>query len=123
MANNPGNNNYDALRDQNRIPVATGQSNADSTQSLPFLCDHVTGRLLVDISGGSSTTFYSETPSGAIDGVNKVYTTAHTINTVLSLIYNGESQHPTEYTVSGAGFTEVTALPAISGAAFTIVYV
>lgn len=47
--------NYDATRDGNRVPVAMGQSNADATQTLPFLLDHVTGRLLVDDSGASST--------------------------------------------------------------------
>jgi len=113
---------YDALRDQNRIPVAMGQSNIDSTQALPLLIDHVTGRVLTDASG-AVTSIYSETPTGAIDGSNTVYTTSHTITTVIGMWYNGQFIHPAEYTVSGAGFTMGIALPAVSGAAFTISYV
>lgn len=111
---------YDATRDGNRIPVAMGQSNIDATQTLPFLNDHITGRLLVDATGA---TIYTETPTGAIDGVNKAYTTTHAITTVIGMWYNGQFIHPAEYTVAGAGFTMGTALPAISGAAFTISYV
>lgn len=47
---------YDATRDQNRVPVAAGQSNVDATQALPFLIDHITGRLLVDSGGGGAGT-------------------------------------------------------------------
>lgn len=117
----PSSNNYANLHDQNRIPVASGQSNTDSTQSLPFLMDSVTGRLLVSTSGGAAT-IYTQTPVGAIDGVNKAYTTTNSITTVIGLWYNGQFIHPAEYTPSGAGFTMGTALPVISGAAFTISY-
>ena len=72
-------------------------------------------------SGGGGQA-YSETPNGAVNGSNKVYTTTQPIGTVLTLEYNGEFIHPAEYTVSGSGFTMVTALPTIAGAAFTIVY-
>lgn len=121
MPNVPSTNNYQSLHDQNRVTVAMGQSNVDASQSLPFLLDHVTGRLLVSTS--SSGTIFTETPQGAIDGVNKIYTTTNTITTVIGLWYNGEFIHPAEYTVSGAGFTMRTALPVIPGAAFTISYV
>lgn len=111
-----------ALREQNRIPVALGQSNTDSTVVLPFLIDAVTGRLLVSSTGGSAT-IYTQTPTGLVNGSNTVYTTVNTITTVIGLWYNGQFIHPAEYTPSGAGFTMGTALPAISGAAFTISYV
>lgn len=201
MSNNPGNNNYQNLRDQNRVTVASGQSNLDSTQSLPFLINGITGRVLVDISSslgaawynetpsglvnGVNTTFtlantpatnslvltiarqpqilgtdytisgntitylsppasgltphnaiyavasgtlvgqvYVETPSGAIDGSNTVYTVSNTINTVIGIWINGEFIDPGSYIVSGAGFTMNTALPtALSGLPFTITYV
>jgi len=122
MPNNPGTSTYQNLRDQNRVTIASGQSNADSTQSLPFLIDHVTGRLLVASTGGGSGAALVETPGGSIDGVNTVYTTTNQIGTVLNLFYNGGEIHPAEYTVSGSGFTMGTALPVIPGAAFTIVY-
>lgn len=74
-------------------------------------------------SSGGSATIFTQTPTGTIDGVNKTYTTAHTITTVIGLWYNGEFVHPSEYTVSGSGFTMGTALPAFSPAgSFTISY-
>ncbi len=51
MSFNPGLDNYTAARDGQRTPVATGVSNTDATQTLPFKIDSVTGRVLVD-SGG-----------------------------------------------------------------------
>jgi hypothetical protein len=73
--------------------------------------------------GGGAATIYTETPGGAIDGVNKIYTTTQPITTVIGLWYNGEFIHPAEYTVSGSGFTMGTALPVFSPAgAFTISY-
>lgn len=77
-------------------------------------------------SSGSSTTTtnYVETPTGLINGSNTVYTTAHTITTVLGMWINGQFIHPSEYTVSGAGFTMSTALDAsLSGTGFTISYI
>lgn len=72
-------------------------------------------------TGGGGQIFV-QTPVGAIDGVNRAYTTTHPIGIVVGLDYNGEAIHPSEYTVSGSGFTMTTALPVISGAAFTIAY-
>lgn len=112
-----------AIRDQNRITVALGVSNADSTVTLPFKIDSSTGRVLVDNSG-SGTTVYTETPVGTIDGVNVTFTVAHTINTVYSFAINGMYIHPTtDYTATGTTITFTSAPPAdLSGKAFTIVY-
>ena len=110
-----------ALRDQNRVPVALGQSSTDSTVSLPFKIDPVTGRVLTDATGASAT-IYTQTPVGLIDGANKIYTTTNSITTVIGMWFNGQFVHPAEYTVAGAGFTMGMALPAIGGAAFTISY-
>ncbi len=72
---------------------------------------------------GSSTTVYSETPTGLVNGSNKVYTVLHTINTVIGMWINGQFIHPSEYATAGAGFTMVTALDAsLSGTGFTISY-
>lgn len=80
------------------------------------------GRISVTGSGGSATT-YSETPSGAIDGVNKVYTTVHTINTIINFAINGAYIHPADYSVAGNTITFVTALDAsLTGLPFTVVY-
>ena len=64
----------------------------------------------------------TETPSGLINGVNTVYTTTQTIGTVILLAFNGQFIHPSEYVVSGAGFTMNTALPNFAGD-FTISYI
>jgi len=45
----------DAKRDQNHVPSALGVSSADSTTTLPFKIDPVTGRLLVGTASGSGT--------------------------------------------------------------------
>lgn len=75
------------------------------------------------IATGGLGTIYTETPTGAIDGSNKAYTTAHTINTVLSFYINGEFIHPSQYSVSGDTITFVTALDSsLSGLPFTIIY-
>ena len=83
MSNNPGNNVYENLRDGNRVTVASGQSNADSTQSLPFLCDHVTGRLLIDSTGSSGGQVNSVVAGTGIsvnnaDPVNPIVTATNT---------------------------------------------
>lgn len=45
----------EAKRDQNFVPSALGVSSADSTTTLPFKIDNITGRLYVDLAGGSGT--------------------------------------------------------------------
>jgi hypothetical protein len=91
-----------------------------------------TGWTVTDLGGGvaaiqnpaTTSTPYTETPSGAVDGANKSYTTAHAINAIYSLAINGQFIHPSDYVVSGAGFTMNTALPVeLSGLPFTIIYV
>ncbi len=75
-------------------------------------------------TAGTVTTTYSQTPVGLIDGINTTYTTSHSITTVINLAINGQYIHPSEYTVSGAGFTMLVPLDAsLSGLGFTIVYV
>lgn len=102
--------------------IPTGDSVVSQILNHPLL------RVLLHGGGGSTstggtTTFYQQTPVGAVDGANKIYTTANPTNTIISLIYNGENIHPGEYTKNASGFTMATALPVIPGAAFTITYV
>lgn len=76
------------------------------------------------ISTGGIGTIYTETPGGLINGTNKVYTTAHTITTILSFSINGEFIHPSDYSFTGTTITFVTALDSsLSGKPFTIIYV
>lgn len=80
------------------------------------------GRVTLTATGGGGTT-YSETPTGAINGSNKAYTTAHAITTIINFAINGQYIHPAEYSVSGTTITFVTALDAsLSGTGFTVIY-
>ena len=98
--------NYDAIRDQNRVPVAMGQSSVDSTQTLPFKIDPVTGRLLVDATGATGTAVYNEVVSGS----GTAWTLAHTPTTDTLMLYaNGQRLTPTvDYSLSGTAITTVT---------------
>lgn len=80
------------------------------------------GRITLTAMGGGGTT-YSETPSGLVNGSNKIYTTLHTVTTVINFAINGAYIHPADYSVVGTTITFVTALDAsLSGLPFTIVY-
>ncbi len=62
----------DAPRDQNHVPTALGVSSTDGITTLPFEIDPITGRLLVDATGGGGIT--EITVTGTVDGSNKVFT-------------------------------------------------
>lgn len=122
-----GQNTY---HDGNHVAVIAGVSSTDGkTIVLPWV-DPVTHRLLVTSTGGGTTTVYTETPSGAINGSNLTYTVAHTINSIFSFAINGQYLHPRDigagtgdYTFSGMTVTFLSALPAmLAGTSFTIVY-
>lgn len=71
-----------------------------------------------------ATSFYVETPVGAINGVNTVYTVSARITAIISLTINGQFIHPSEYAFSDRTITFNTPLDAsLSGLPFTIVYV
>jgi hypothetical protein len=78
---------------------------------------------MITVTGGGST-FYTETPSGLIDGSNVTYTVLHTINTIMSFAINGMFLHEgTDFTKSGVTLTFLTPLDAsLSGKPFTIIY-
>lgn len=70
-----------------------------------------------------TSTFYSETPTGTINGVNKIFTVIHPINFIFTLAMNGQFIHPVDYSVLGSTITFINA-PDISysGLPFTINY-
>ena len=82
-------------------------------------------------TGGDANVAYSllrlikkETPSGLVNGTNKVYTTTSAIKTIIHFAINGESIMDDEYTFSGSTITMTTAIPSgLSGKSFRIVYV
>jgi len=115
--------------DQNSRGSLTAVSSIDFETIVRLVADPITGRLLVDSSGGSSLTIFSETPSGAIDGSNVTYTVLNTITTVLTFGINGQLLQPdtatqtNDFSTSGNTITLHTPLDAsLSGRPFTIVY-
>lgn len=75
------------------------------------------------ISSTGSTTIYTETPVGLVNGINTSYTVLHTINSIYSFSINGAFIHPADYTAVGTTITFSTPLDAsLSGLPFTIVY-
>ncbi len=111
-------------------PISVAQSGTTKTKlvrRLNFTGATVThnpdGTTTVAVTGGAGNTFYTETPSGLINGSNKVYTVLHSITSVLNFSINGSYIHPSDYTAVGTTITFVTALDAsLAGLPFTIVY-
>jgi hypothetical protein len=114
-----------AYRDQNSVPTLIGASNVDGFTPVRVYADPVTHRLLVDTASSTGTAVNDETPSGTIDGANKVFTLAHApLAGTLQLFLNGQFVHPTaEYTLAGSTITFVTAPDVgFAGLPFTAVY-
>lgn len=73
---------------------------------------------------GDTPTFYIETPTGLVNGINSTYTVAHTITTVISFGINGTFIHPSDYSTSTNTINFVSPPDdSLSGTPFTIVYV
>lgn len=107
--------------DNDHTATLMAVSSADGKTPVVVWADPSTHRIL---TSSTTTTVYTETPTGAIDGVNTTYTTVHTINSIFSFAINGQYLHPTaDYTTSGSTITMTSPLPAgLSGKPFTIVY-
>jgi len=96
--------NYQAIRDQQRVPVAMGVSNTDATQTLPLKIDSVTGRVLIDSATGTAV------DNEVVSGSGTSWTLAHTpLTDTLKLYANGQRLTPTvDYTLVGTTITTVT---------------
>lgn len=109
-----------SYHDNNHIPVLMAVSSSDGKTPVLVWADPTTHRLLIT---SGTTTVYTETPSGLINGSNTSYTVLHTINNIFSFAINGQYIHPSDYSTSGDTITFGTALPSsLSGLPFTIVY-
>lgn len=109
----------------NGVPLGTAGFNVFDFQGSITASDEGNGVAEINGSGsggGGGGQIYVQTPVGLIDGTNKTYTVANTIGEIVELEYNGEFIHPSEYTISAATFSMITALPVISGASFTVAY-
>lgn len=110
-----------SYHDNNHVAVLMATSSSDGKTPVLVWADPTTHRLLTT---AGTTTIYTETPTGLINGSNVTYTVLHTINNVFGLYINGQFLHPTtDYTTSGTTITMTTALvSSFSGLPFTIVY-
>lgn len=81
------------------------------------------GGFTVSAAGGTST-FYNDTISGTVNGVNKTFTVSNTISSALALFLAGAPyQLTTDYTVSGITITFVTAPDiSLSGQPFYLIH-
>lgn len=94
----------DAYRDQNNVPTLIAVSNVDGKTPVRLYADPVTHRLLVDLSGVSSTAV--EVPTGSVDGSNLVFTFT---SLPIAISIDGLLRRPTKgYTISGTGPYTVT---------------
>lgn len=92
--------------DRNERGSLTAVSSVDGVTIVRLVADPITGRLLVDLSGGGSNTFvYNEVVSGS--GTSWIL--AHTPVLGMQAIYaNGQRLTPTvDYSISGASITTV----------------
>lgn len=119
---------------RNKLEILTGEDRLDisavkgAEERISKLENRPTrtggGTTDIGVAFSLSRIVQTETPSGAIDGVNTAYTVVKEIKAILFFIINGEAIHPAEYTVSKHTITFTTPLPAsLSGKNFTIVYV
>lgn len=122
-----GQNTY---HDGDHVAVIAAVSSSDGVSIVLPWADPVTHRLLTTSTSGGTTTVYTETPQGLINGSNTTYTTVNTINNIFSFAINGEYLHPQDltagtgdYTFSSNTITFLSALPSnLAGTSFTIVY-
>lgn len=73
--------NTNAPRDDNAVPTALFAISTSPSFVAPGQIDELTGRILVDVSGGGGgggSTLNMEIPSGTVNGVNKIFTVQNT---------------------------------------------
>ena len=70
--------NYNAPRDDNAVPTAIFAQQGAVSFVAPGQIDQITGRILVDISGGTNTSG-TEIPTGTIDDTDKTHSDDHPV--------------------------------------------
>lgn len=94
----------DAPRDGNFVPAALFQIDGEARgQLMAGQIDQLTGRVLVDVSGGGST-LTQETPTGTVNSSNNVFTV---LNTPIFIVVDGMTRPLVNNIndINGNGFT------------------
>lgn len=107
-----------AVRDQNHVPVALGVSSVDGVTTLPFKIDPVTGRLLVDASGGGGSgtvTSVSVVSANGFAGTVATATTtpAITLTTTITGILQGNGTAISAASTTGTGAVVLATSPTL----------
>ncbi len=71
-------------RDQNHIPALILESSSSPGVVISAKGDELTGRLLVDLTGGGTGSVIFYTPTGNVDGINAVFTVLGEPSSVVS---------------------------------------
>lgn len=106
----------DAIRDQNHVTVALGQSSTSSTTTLPFKIDSVTGRLLVDSASGAGTvTDVSVVSANGFAGTvaDSTTTPAITLSTTVTGILEGNGTAISAASTTGSGAVVLATSPTL----------
>lgn len=103
-----------AKRDQNRVPVLLGTSNADGVTPIPPYVDAITNRLLVDLAAsGSQIASHFQHDQFTSTNNQTVFTASQTVIADFIFVVNQAVQMPTfDYNVSGNTATLTTGIPA-----------
>lgn len=94
----------DAPRDDNFIPAALFQIDGEARgQLMAGRIDEITGRILIDLSGGGSN-LTQETPTGTVDSSNNVFTV---VNNPVFIVVDGMTRPLVNNIndIGGNGFT------------------
>lgn len=106
----------DAIRDQNHVTVALGQSSTDSTVTLPLKVDPITGRLLTDAASASGTvTSVSVVSANGFAGTVATATTtpAITLTTTITGILSGNGTAISAASTTGSGSVVLATSPTL----------
>ncbi len=103
----------DARRDGNSVTTLVGVSNVDFQKVVPLAADPLTGRILVDLSGGVyPSSLALEIPTGAVNGLNTVFSVVNNplFEEVSGQVMVNQTQDSTNYgyTISGTGPYTIT---------------
>src|SRR5216683_2654159 len=107
-----------ALKDANSVASAIFESSTSSGVILRGQIDQITGRILVDVVGAAAGNLQKETPTGTINGINTIFTTAN--NPVLVILNGAVQDSGVDYVVTGSYTITFTYAPPTNSLLFTI---
>lgn len=100
-----------AVRDKNFVPSATFEVDGVPGTVMAGQIDQTTGRILVDVAGGLSTTNFKTETFTSTNG-QTTFAASFTIDFDNGFYVNGSRQRPsTDYTISGQSYVLTNGIP------------